>query len=98
MRSRPSRATLVAKGGCVMESFRHISRKLLVLTAAVVLLPSGGALASRSYPEQVGDAPGGAPDIASLSVSHKLAGDVSFAVTFANRTTLAGEDVFALVL
>lgn len=81
-----------------MKMSGHFPRKLLALFGAMLLLPSGGALAAQVYPEQVGDAPGGAPDIASLSVSHKLAGEVRFDLSFANRATLTGEDFVALSL
>lgn len=81
-----------------MNAFAHIPRKLLALVAVVLLVPSGGALASQVFADSAGDAPGGAPDITQATVSHKLAGDVTFSVAFANRATLSGEDFVVLSL
>lgn len=77
---------------------RHFPRTLVALAAALLFVPAGGALASQAYQEQVGDAPGGAPDMSAISVAHKVAGETSFQVTFANRTQLAGEDMLAIAI
>ena len=71
----------------------HFLRKLLACTVPLLLLSAGSALGSQTYQEHVGDAPGGAPDVTAVSISHKLAGDISFQVAFGNRSTLSGEDV-----
>lgn len=70
----------------------HIPRALLAALAVLVFVPSGAALGSQTYADTAGDAPGGAPDITSVAVSHKLAGFVSFQVALANRSMVAGED------
>jgi hypothetical protein len=74
-----------------MSPHGHFPRKLLALVALLLLVPSGTALGSQTYADSPGDAPGGAPDITSVAISHKLAGDVTFKVAFANRST--GDDL-----
>ena len=76
-----------------MSPHGHFPRKLLALVALLLLVPSGTALGSQTYADSPGDAPGGAPDITSVAISHKLAGDVTFKVAFANRSTVAGDDL-----
>ena len=81
-----------------MHGFRHFPRKLLALFAALLLLPAGGALASQTYMDTAGDAPSGAPDITQVTISHKIAGDITFQVAFANRSILAGEDLVVTLI
>jgi hypothetical protein len=81
-----------------MNAFTRFPRKLLALVAAVLLVPSGGALASQVFADSAGDAPGGAPDVTQVTVSHKLAGEITFAVAFANRGMIAGEDLVIVSL
>ncbi len=75
-----------------MRGRRSFPRRLLVLVALLVLVPAGGAVASQQYADTAGDAPGGAPDITQVTLSHQLAGKVTFQIAFANRTTIAGQD------
>jgi hypothetical protein len=75
-----------------------IPRKLLVLVAALVFAAPGSASAAQVYPDSPGDAPGGAPDLVSVTVSHKLAGLITFQVQYANRGILAGEDLLVAAI
>lgn len=81
-----------------MNASIRFPRKLLALVAVVLLVPSGGALASQVFADSAGDAPGGAPDITQVSVSHKLAGEITFAIAFANRGMIAGQDLVIVSL
>ena len=76
----------------------HFPRKLLVSAVALLLFSAGSATAAQTYQEHAGDAPGGAPDVTAMTISHKLAGDVTFQVAFGNRSTLSGEDAVLVLI
>lgn len=79
---------------------KHRSRGLGMLVAlmvsVLVFVPAGTAVAAQIYDDSAGDAPGGAPDITAVGVSHTFAGQVIFGVAFANRAILSGEDLIVL--
>ena len=76
-----------------MRLFGHSTRKLLALVAVLLFVPAGSAFGVQTYADTAGDAPGGAPDMTAVTIAHKLAGDITFQVAFANRTMLAGSDL-----
>lgn len=81
-----------------MRVRKHFPRKLLALVVVLLFVPAGSAIGSQVYADSAGDAPGGAPDVTQVTVSHKLAGDVTFQIAFANRSIVAGTDEMWLSL
>ena len=81
-----------------MRVRKHFPRKLLALVVVLLFVPSGSAIGSQIYADSAGDAPGGAPDVTQVTVSHKLAGEVTFQIAFANRSIVSGEDEIWLEL
>ena len=77
---------------------KRFPRKLVVLAALLVFVPSGAALASQTWTDAAGDAPAGAPDMTAVALSHTYAGKITFGVTFANRSTLSGDDAVVFVI
>ena len=76
---------------------RSFVRRLTMIALVLAAVPAA-ATASQTYPEHTGDAPGGAPDVSGITVSHTQAGAVTFRLRLANRTTLVGDDVVAILL
>ncbi|HEX6663903.1 MAG TPA: hypothetical protein VF025_09530, partial [Gaiellaceae bacterium] len=81
-----------------MRVLTRIPRTLLLLVALLLFVPSGTAVASQTYADTVGDAPAGAPDMTGATVSHTFAGKITFNVAFANRATLAGDDLVMVMI
>ena len=69
---------------------------LALLAGLVVSLPAGAA-GSKSFSDPAGDS-GPAPDITTVVVSNDDGGVITFALTFANRTSLVGDDRIAIAI
>jgi hypothetical protein len=69
-----------------------------VLAAACALGAATTATAggSRSYDDPIGDAGAGTPDISTIDVANDDAGQITVAVTLANRSVLDASDIVAL--
>lgn len=76
---------------------RSFVRRVALLAVVLAVVPAA-AVASQTYPEHTGDAPGSAPDVTAIQVSHTQAGSITFRLRFANRTTLVGDDIVMLVI
>lgn len=77
-----------------------MGRRIIVLGAMVALLLFGasGAGAASTFTDPQGDAVAGAADITQLVVSNDLDGNVTFAVTLADRTTFTADDLLFILL
>jgi len=77
-----------------------LGRRIIVLGAMVALLLFGasGAAAASTFTDPQGDAVAGAADITQVVVSNDLDGNVTFAVTLADRTTLTPDDLLLVLL
>jgi hypothetical protein len=77
-----------------------LGRRIIVFGAMVALLLFGasGAGAASTFTDPQGDAVAGAADITQVVVSNDLDGNVTFAVTLADRTTLTSDDLLFIFL
>ena len=77
-----------------------MGRRIIVLGAMVALLLFGasGAGAASTFTDPQGDAVAGAADITQVVVSNDLDGNVTFAVTIADRTTFTPDDLLFIFL
>lgn len=77
-----------------------MGRRIIVLGAMVALLLFGasGAGAASTFTDPQGDAVGGAADITQVVVSNDLDGNITFAVTLADRTTFTPDDLLLILL
>jgi hypothetical protein len=71
-----------------------LGKRLFLLAAVLALLLSGvsGAAAAATLTDPQGDAVGGAADITQVVVSNDFDGNVTFALTIPDRTTLTTDD------
>ena len=76
-----------------------MGRRLILLAAVLGLLLLGatGAGAAGTYTDPQGDAVGAAADITQVDVSNDLDGNITFALTLPDRTSL-GPDDFLIIL
>src|SRR5512133_2162176 len=65
---------------------------------ALLLFGASGAGAASTFTDPQGDAVAGAADITQLVVSNDLGGNITFAVTLADRTTFTADDVLFILL
>jgi hypothetical protein len=77
-----------------------LGRRIIVLGAMVALLLFGasGAGAASTFTDPQGDAVAGAADITQVVVSNDLDGNVTFAVTLADRPTFTSDDLLFIFL
>jgi hypothetical protein len=77
-----------------------LGRRIIVLGAMVALLVFGasGAGAASTFTDPQGDAVAGAADITQVVVSNDLDGNITFAVTLADRTTFTADDLLLILL
>jgi hypothetical protein len=77
-----------------------LGRRIIVLGAMVALFLFGasGAGAASTFTDPQGDAVAGAADITQVVVSNDLDGNVTFAVTLADRTTFTSDDLLLILL
>jgi hypothetical protein len=79
----------------------HIRLGLVALVAALgllVALPAGARGPTFLLRDAVGDAQGGAADIASISIWNEDDGTVTFELAFANRSALTPDDLVAVMI
>jgi hypothetical protein len=67
------------------------------VAVAVLLAFAASAVAATSFTDPTGDA-GTAPDVGGVQVANDNAGNITFTLTIANRTTLDADDAVLLVL
>ena len=75
---------------------RRLVVSLAILTALV--LGVSGARAAVTLTDATGDAVGGAADITQVVVSNDADGNITFTLTFANRTTFTGDDTVVILM
>jgi hypothetical protein len=77
-----------------------LGRRIFLLGAlcAALLVGASGASAATTVTDPAGDAVGGAADITQAVVSNDFDGNITFALTFANRTTFTNDDTIIIVL
>jgi hypothetical protein len=71
---------------------------LLAAVASVLVFGATGAGAATTFTDPQGDAPGGVADITQVVVSNDYDGNVTFAITMPNRTSLTGDDIVLILL
>ncbi len=77
-----------------------MGRRIFLLAAflAVLVFGVGGAGAAVTITDPQGDAVGGAADITQVVVSNDFDGNITFAVTIADRTTFTSDDLLFIFL
>jgi hypothetical protein len=77
-----------------------VRRRIFFVAAvlALLLLGASGAEAAQTFTDPTGDATGGGADITQVAVSNDAAGNITLALTLANRTALQPTDTLVIVL
>jgi hypothetical protein len=77
-----------------------VRRRIILVVAilAAVLFGVTGASAATTFTDPSGDAVAGAADITQLVVSNDLDGNITFALTFANRSTFTSDDTILIAI
>ena len=64
----------------------------------LLLFGAAGANAAQTFPDPSGDGKGAAADVTQVAVSNDFDGNITFSVTFANRTSLEPDDLIFIYL